>query len=216
MIANPGSTLSQSALEALVERSATEKELQTPLVERKDMPGGLLSKLAKFVAAPLLKTLCGRNDLNQQSVSAINNAIESREDKPAVRAVMAESGGESSDTDVSAAAKAAARAQQLFADGSLTDEVVATALDRRENEFVVEALALRAGYSAQKVRRMVQVKSARTIVALSWKGGFTARFALDLQTQLANIQPINIINARDGVDYALSISEIEEQLSLFD
>ena len=64
VIANPGSTLSTSALKALVERSATVTELQPPLVDRKNMPCGLLTKLAKFVALPLLKTLCGRKDLD--------------------------------------------------------------------------------------------------------------------------------------------------------
>ncbi len=180
------------------------------------MSGGLLTKLAKFVALPLLKILCGRKDLDQQSVSAINSAIEARDDKPADRAAMAESGSAPSDAGSSTATTHEARARRLFADGSLTDDVVALALDRRENIFVMEALALRAGYSAERIRRMVHVKSARTIVALSWKAGFTARFAMDLQTQLANIQPPKIVNARDGIDYALSTSEMEEQLSLFD
>ena len=216
VIANPGSTLSETALEALVERSATEKELQPPLVERKDMSGGLLTKLAKFVATPLLKTLCGRQDLDQQSVRAINSAIEQRPDKPAVRAATAESGGASSDAENSDAASPKARARKLFKDGSLTDDVVALALERWENDFVMAALALRGGIPFDKVRRMVRVQSARTIVALAWKAGLTARFAMDLQRQLANIPPTKIVNARDGVDYALSTSEMEKQLSLFD
>jgi len=216
LIANPASTLSPAMLEALVDRSATVKELQAPLVERKDMSGGLLARLAKFVALPLLKILCGRTDLDQQSVTAINGAIEARDDKPADRASMAGSAAAAPDAETLPAAKWVARARQLFADGSLTDDEVALALARRENSFVMEALALRAGYPAERIHRMVQVRSARTIVALSWKAGFSARFAMDLQTQLAHIQPIKIINARDGIDYALSISEMEEQLSLFD
>ena len=216
LIANPGSTLTPPALEALVDRSATQKELQPPLVERKDMSGGLLTKLAKFVALPLLKTLCGRKDLDQRSVDAINSAIESRDDKPADRAAAAESSTASPDPEASPAAKAEARARQLFAEGSLTDEVVATALDSRENEFVMAALALRAGYRVETIRRMVRVRSARTIVALSWKAGFTARFAMDLQRQLAGILPTKIVNARDGVDYPHSTSEMQKQLSLFD
>ena len=75
VIANLGPTLSTSALKALVERSVTVTELQPPLVDRKYMPRGLLTKFVKFVALPLLKTLCGRKDLDQQSVSAINRAI---------------------------------------------------------------------------------------------------------------------------------------------
>jgi uncharacterized protein (DUF2336 family) len=216
VIANPGSSLSEPALEALVDRSATEKELQPPLVGRKDMSGSLLTKLAKFVATPLLKTLCNRKDLDQQSVQAINDAIAQRDDKPTIRAATADPEETSSDVDSSGAATPKARARKLFKEGSLTDELVAVALERWQNDFVVEALALRAGLPTDMVRRMVRVKSARTIVALSWKAGFTARFAMDLQRQLANIPPTKIVNARDGVDYALSTAEMENQLSLFD
>jgi len=169
VIANLGSTLSTSALKALVERSATVTELQPPLVDRKNMPRGLLTKLVKFVALPLLKTLCGRKDLDQQSVSAINRAIESRDDKPGNSVAMAEFRDPSLDSETSTDATAEARVRQLFVEGSLTDDVVATALDGQGNEVVMAALALRAGYPVETIRRMVCVQSARTIVALSWK-----------------------------------------------
>jgi hypothetical protein len=54
------------------------------------------------------------------------------------------------------------------------------------------------------------VQSARTIVALFWKTGFSARFAMDLQRQLAGILPTKIVNARDGVYYAHSTSETQK------
>lgn len=233
VISNPGSSLAPSALETLVDRSATATELQPPLVERKDMSGGLLTKLATFVAVPLLKKLCGRKDLDRESAVAINTAISSRADNPSVRAVATESqDGSPPSTDAGdplvqgqngkSAAKQgtddgpAARARRLFADGKLTDEAVAVALDRWDYDFVMEALALRAGYTIDLVRRMVRVKSARTIVALSWKAGFSARFSMDLQRQLAHIPPTKIVNAREGIDYALTTSEMESQLSLFD
>ena len=232
VISNPGSSLAPTALETLVDRSVTATELQPPLVERKDMSGGLLTKLATFVAVPLLKKLCGRKDLDQESAAAINTAISSRDDKPSVRAAAATSQGGinpsagqgapgTPEQNPNSAPKQgnddgpAARARRLFADGKLTDDAVAIALDRWEKDFVMEALALRAGFTIDLVRRMVRVKSARTIVALSWKAGFSARFSMDLQRQLAHIPPTKIVNARDGIDYALSTSEMESQLSLF-
>lgn len=236
VIGNPRSALSSTVLESLVERSEGTTELQPPLVERKDVPGKLLTRLAKFVSQPLLKTLCGRKDLDQQAAGAINQAIEGRADKPAVRAAPARSSRKGADAR-SVTAKAAnskasnaktskakaggaatpeAKARQMFETGKLTDEVVAAALDRWEANFVIQALALRASIPIVKVRRMVRVKSARTMVALAWKAGFTARFAMDLQRQLANILPTKIINARDGIDFALTTAEMENQLALFD
>jgi len=216
LIANPGSEISTPELEKLVDRSATVNGLQPPLVQRKGMSGGMLSKLAKFVGQPLLKTLCGRKDLDQTSVHAINKSIEERDDKPDLCAVEMDSGDEQTGAEPSPADKAEIRAQQLFSDGSLTDDVLALALDRWDNDFVMVALALRSGLPVDVIRLMVRVKSARTIVALSWKAGFSARFSMDLQRQLANILPTKIVNARDGVDYALTTAEMEKQLSLFD
>jgi hypothetical protein len=63
---------------------------------------------------------------------------------------------------------------------------------------------------------MVRVKTARTMVSLSWKAGFTARFSMELQRHLACILPTKILNARDGVDYALSTADMESQLALFE
>jgi len=43
-----------------------------------------------------------------------------------------------------------------------------------------------------------------------WTAGFFARFAMDLQRQLAGILPTKTVNARDGVYYAHSTSEMRK------
>ncbi len=227
IIATPGSNLGSEALEGLVDRSRTVTELQPPLVGRRDMEGGLLVKLAKFVAGPLLKTLCSRDDIDEATAAGMNGAIESRGDQPTQRAKArprkAAPAPDSTDPEAPAspprpkrAETAEGRARRLFGEGSLTDEAVALALDNWDNAFIIEALALRSGLSSDLVQRMVKVQNARTMMALSWKAGFTARFAMDLQRQLAGIPPHKIMNARDGVDYPMRTDEMEEQLALFD
>lgn len=227
VVANPGSDLAPAALEGLVDRAQTVPELQPPLVERKDVAGGLLVKLAKFVSGPLLKKLCSRDDIDAKTATGMNNAIEQRKDQPPVRAkssaptVAAPQSAIKSEAPQkrarpNRAETAEGRARRLFEEGSLTDEAVALALDGWENEFVMEALALRSGLSGDLVQRMVRVQNARTMVALSWKAGFSARFAMDLQRQLAGIVPRKVMNARDGVDFPMTNKEMEEQLALFD
>jgi hypothetical protein len=157
----------------------------------------------------------------------MNSAIESRGDKFAIRIqagsqnTAAEPVAESTEAPKPRARPnrpetTEGRARRMFEEGSLTDEVVAQALDNWENSFVTEALALRSGLPGERVQRMVKVQNGRTMMALSWKAGFTARFAMDLQRQLAGIPPHKIMNARDGVDYPLRTDEMEEQLALFD
>jgi uncharacterized protein (DUF2336 family) len=231
VVANPRASLAPAALEGLVDRAQGTPELQPPLVERKDMAGGLLVKMAKFVTGSLLKKLCSRDDIDAKTAADMNSAIENRADRPDLRAKAgpqkalpkqpspsdkAERGGPTPRARPKRAETAEGRARRLFEEGSLTDEAVALALDNWENSFVTEALALRSGLSNELVQRMVNVQNARTMMALAWKAGLTARFAMDLQRQLAGIVPHKVMNARDGVDYPMSTSEMEEQLALFD
>ena len=108
------------------------------------------------------------------------------------------------------------RAERLFKSGALTDDAIAIALDSNQQEFVIASLALRAGIGENRVQRMVNIESARTVVALAWKAGLTARFAMDLQRQLARIPHQKVINARNGLDFALGPKEMTKQLALFD
>lgn len=91
----------------------------------------------------------------------------------------------------------------MFDEKALTDVSVAAALDNKDYKLVVAALALRASIPMPTIERMVRVKSVKKIVALAWKTGFSARFAMDLQRDLAFISPTKIMNARDGIDFPM-------------
>ena len=229
---NQTTTIDAASLDRLVERSEAAPEIQEPLVKRPGLGGSLLVRLARTVAAPLLDILCGRPDIDTDTAKRMNRAIETRKDDPKIRAVPASGGNVAARTNAGASKKDSDRtvgvkplrngeeprdrAARLLKAGALTNDAVALALDSREHDFVIAALSLRAGITEGRVRRMVDVESPRTMVALAWKAGLTARFAMDLQRQLAGISYRKVINARDGIDYALSRSEMTEQLALFD
>ncbi len=215
---NGGAFLTESVLEELAARAETESGLQEPLAGRNRLPGSILVRLARFVASPLLSRLCGRTDIDRETARRMNRAIETRIDMPDVRAVP---GATAIDNPVSPASpgndneSSVARASNLFREGKLTDDAIALALDSNRRDFVIAALALRAGMPEDRARRMADAGSARTMVALSWKAGLSARFALDLQRSLARIPHTKVINARNGLDYALTPAEMTEQLALF-
>jgi hypothetical protein len=52
------------------------------------------------------------------------------------------------------------------------------------------------------------------MTALAWKAGFTARFAMELQKRLSRIRPPSILNARDGIDFAMTQGQMTEQLAM--
>lgn len=223
---NQKTAIDADLLDRLAERSETAPEIQEPLVKRPSLGGSLLVRLARTVAAPLLDILCKRPDIDADTAKRMNRAIETRKDDPKIRAVPAagrNTAARKKDGDRTVAVKPlrkdegpSDRAARLFKAGALTDDAIALALDSSEHEFVIAALGLRAGIGESRVQRMVDVESPRTMVALAWKAGLTARFAMDLQRQLARIPYRKVINARDGVDFALSRNEMTEQLALFD
>jgi uncharacterized protein (DUF2336 family) len=219
---NDSAEIDAGSLDLLVERSETVPEIQEPLVQRAGLGGSLLVRLARIVATPLLHILCGRKDLDADTAKRMNRAIESRKDGPVVRAVATDGANGGAATATAERAPDGSgetprdRAERLFRAGALTDDAIAVALDSNQQDFVIASLALRAGIGENRVKRMVDVESARTVVALAWKAGLTARFAMDLQRQLAHIPHQKVINARNGLDFALGPKEMTEQLSLFD
>jgi hypothetical protein len=104
----------------------------------------------------------------------------------------------------------------LFDEKALTDVSVAAALDSKDYEFVLAALALCASIPMPTVERMIRVKSVKKIVALAWKVVFSARFAMDLQRDLAFILPTKIMNVRDCIDFPMRADDMESQPSVFE
>ncbi len=227
---NDRTGIDAGSLDLLVARCETTAELQEPLVRREDIGGSFLVRLARFVAAPILDILCARKDIDADTAKRINRAIETRKDAPQARAVPSDrtqvgAGTRKGSTNTTGNIavrplgndeSAHDRATRLFRAGALTDDSIAMALDTGERDFVIAALGLRSGIAHGTVARMINAESARTVVALSWKAGLSARFAMDLQRQLVRIPHRKVINARGGVDFALGPKEMTEQLALFD
>jgi len=93
--------------------------------------------------------------------------------------------------------------------------VVSAALEARNTAFVLHAIALRSNIPVDAVKRIIKSQSARTVMALSWRAGLSARFGMELQRGLARIAPTKLLNARGGFDYPMSEEEMTAQLALF-
>ncbi len=89
------------------------------------------------------------------------------------------------------------------------------ALDRNDRATVFATLATASMLSVPAVERIFQLKSARGIVALAWQAGLPMRLALRLQSEVAGIQPRDMVYARGGTDYPFPPEELEEQIAFF-
>ena len=212
MIANPGAAFAEPTIASIVARAEQVPEFQEPLVNRPSLSQILILKLARFVAAPLLAVLRDRDGLDAATVTELDRVAEDRGQTAAAKGAGKGLFGDRRKRNNGSADAADEKA----GDGRPTsDAAVSAALDAGDAETLIEGLAVRAGYPAAMVRRMVFSGSARTITALCWKAGVTMRFALDVQRRIGHIPPKSLIYARDGVDYPLSPQDMTDQLGLF-
>lgn len=178
---------------------------QAPMATHPSLSESVRQRLSRVVTGPLHAILKRRKDAGPE--------IEPRHGHvapPPVRSAAPRS------ADAPPPATAAGRARAMHEAGKLGDGVLAVALENGEQDFLIEALALRAQLPAPRVRRMVRAMSARTIMALAWRAGLSARFGLDLQRDLARIPPPGLLYARDGVEFPLTVTEMKAQLALFE
>lgn len=206
LLENQSADISDDSLGRIVERAEARPEWHEPLVRRPSLPRNAIAGLARFIAAPLLAILRARNDVD----AALDAEI--------VRAAAAPPGKvhqEEKAEPSSGPANRPARAKRLFSERGLTDEAVSAALNSGERDFVVTALALRAGITESLAKRILGFKTARPVIALCWKAGLSMRFAMEVQMRIARIPPLSIPYARNGTDYPMSPVDMAAQLAFF-
>ncbi len=220
LIGNNGASIAEPVLERIVEGAADVAAWQAPLAQREAMPPRLISRLASLVTGPILTLLRQRNDLTTEMRDAL--VLRERTGStpgPAARAEAAErpvrDAAPATATAATSAQDERQRAVALHQAGELDDDVVASALDHGNNEFVTVALALRAGMTLPTVQRILSAKGAEVVTAMVWKTGMSMRFAMDVQKFLANVPIPEVLNARGGVDYPLSEDKMTMLLDVF-
>lgn len=198
LLKNDAADIGEPALETIVERAADVEAWHEPLVKRPRLPLGLARKIAGFVKAPLKAALAART--------------EKAENDPAKSSAVGWSAPEEKGNGRFETPKE--RALRLHGEKKLNDAVIEMALNANEREFVMAAIALRAGVPLWGVERIVDGRSAKGVTALSWKAGIKMRFAIELQRRLARVAPSSVIHARDGFDYPFSEEDMQGRLDL--
>ncbi|MCZ6745192.1 MAG: DUF2336 domain-containing protein [Alphaproteobacteria bacterium] len=216
LLANPSAQIREETLDGLVEGSIQVEEWQSPLARRPLLPRKAVRKLATFVADSLLMELRNRTDLDPEVLNEVTEVMHQRlgDDGAA-----ADNGAATEVVDQTAMKMAAEEPLQtvrrLHAEDKLDEDRVAEALGTGNHEFVTLALALKSGVGKRVVERVSSAQSAKGITALTWKSGFSMRFAVQLQTRFAHVGIGEVLNAKDGVDYPLSKDEMEWLMEFF-
>lgn len=206
LLANRSAQIREETLDRLVDRAADIEAWHKPLAERPVLPAKAATKLARFVAANLLKQLAERHDLEPEAAVAVAAVVRKRLDQ--LEATGPAKGEANKAADESAAL---ARAQQLKAQGRLDESTVDTALAGGDLAFVTAALAVLADLPVAVVAKTAQTQSAKGIVAITWKAGLSMGLCGQLQTKLLRLPSSRLLHAREGT-FPLTPQEMTWQL----
>ena len=206
LLSNPSAQIREETLDRLADRATNIEAWHKPFVERPQLSARTATKLARFVAATLLQSLAARQDLEPETAAAVAAVVARRID---------EIEGAAEPKGVSDEAALMARVGSMHSAGKLDETTIESALASGDNAFVMAALAVLSGLAPRVVRKVVETKSAKGIVAVGWKADLSPGLAAHLQVKLARLPVSKILNPAPGGNYALSSDEMEWQLEFF-
>lgn len=213
LLANPSAQIREETLDRLIDDAPGNETWHEPLVHRPKLPAGPARRVAGFVARSLLDALCQRTDLNAETVAAIADAVEirlSKEDVPLPESGLRDQEDWTSETDPK-------RRARLMDDAGAIDEIsISMAASEGDTKFVIAALTLRSALAEATVARIFTMKSAKGIVALCWKAGFTMQLAIRLQFTLGNIPPREILRSKKTMNFPMGEKEMNWQIEFFE
>jgi uncharacterized protein (DUF2336 family) len=203
LLANPSAQIREATLDALVARSVDHPDWHEPLVQRPVLPAKAARMLSEIVSTHLLAELAARGDLAPALAEQLRHRVAARlaptPPPPAARSEL---------TTEQAQEKALAAAKR----GELSEATLLAAARSGEARYSAALLALAAGTPLSVVDRACSLRSAKGLVSLVWKAGFTMRAAVALQTLLARLAPHAVLTAGPGGGFPLAVEEMSWQI----
>jgi uncharacterized protein (DUF2336 family) len=202
LLANPTAAIREATLDALVARAADVTTWHAPLVHRPRLTARAARALSDIVATQLLDVLARRGDLDPAVSLELRQRLSRRLD--------AETGRTSRpDPDID---QAFADARAAFASGQLNEAELLASVQRGEVRMATAFLAVAADVSISVVERAATLRSAKGLVSLVWKAGYSMRLAGPLQTLLARLAPEKVLRATPSGSFPLAVEEMRWQL----
>jgi uncharacterized protein (DUF2336 family) len=203
LLDNPLAQIRETTLDALIARSADHTDWHAPLVRRPSLPPRSARMLSEIVAAHLLAELAARADLPPSLTEELRQRVAVRlpagDREPATPHDMTTE-------------EALTQARCLAAQGNLDEAKLLEAAQRGEIRFAASLLAVAAGLPVSVVDRASTLRSAKGMVSLVWKAGFTMRAAVALQTLLARLAPDEVLRPGPADQFPLAVEEMRWQL----
>jgi uncharacterized protein (DUF2336 family) len=206
LLRNHTAQIREATLDALAAQSEEQTDWQEPLVRRPHLPVRAQRMLAEIVTGHLLDVLAARDDLDPKVGTMLRSALErSTQDR------FDPSRDRPGSADLNTTT-ALTRAQALLQSGQLDDRAILDALRRNADLEASAMLAVKGGVTVPVIDRACGLRSAKAVVSLAWKAGFSAQTAVILQTMLARLAPGEVL--RPGPDACFPLTEDEMRWQL--
>lgn len=202
LLQNQSAAIREATLDALVGRASDHPEWHEPLVTRPALHPGAARALARLLAGSLLDRLRGRQDISPDLVDELRHRMDDTLD-PTPPA---------SDPEPDEAALLAS-VQHMHETGQLTEAALLEAAASGNHREVAAILAVASGVTLQALDRAISTRSAKGLISLVWKAGFSMRAAQQVQASLGQLAPAETLGT--GAEaYPLSGDEMEWQIEL--
>lgn len=205
LLANPSAQIREETLDVILDHAPSVESWHEPLVVRPKLTPKAARRIASFVAMHLLDRLQQRIDLDDDTLVAVTEAVETRIEKES-KAL--------SDPDWAEKDDVGDQVARLAKAGKLDSKAIERALGKGERRFVVVALAHLAKLPSEIVGEIVARRAAKAIVAITWKAGLRPHLAKQLQSQLAGLPPDAMLKM-DGDRWPMTPDDMEWQIEFF-
>ena len=214
LLANHSAQIREETLDRIVSRAVDIESWHAPLVRRPVLPRKAAVRIARFVADSLIDQLQERQDLSMDVLEEIRAVVQRRIDEGDLPAPDAKGKGKAkaAPRPEEGPSESLARAHALHKKGQLDEEAVAGAAREGGRTFVIAALAVRSDLPQEVVGTVFRDRSAKGIAAITWKAGFSAKLAEQLQTKLAGVGPRDVLRPKDDGSYPLGAEDLEWQI----
>ena len=186
LLMNGSAQIREATLDGLVDRSVDHPDWHGPLVRRPALSDRSVRTLSRIVADHLLDVLAARSDLDPAMTANLRDVVAARlRLEPAAAEV---SGAKPTEADFLTAAR----------EGNVAKAAV--------------MLATAANVPLPSVRRAASLRSAKGLVSLAWKAGYSMQAGHAVQVVLARLTPGTALKAGPGNSFPLSVQEMNWQL----
>ena len=166
---------------------------------RSALPSSILKSLAEFVDASLRDLLIERGDFDSETTEEIATIFRRRID-------MA--------TDEVEDLTVEQRLEKALREDGISEDLVRDAVGMRDYALAYGALAHLSGIALDKIEAVFDSRSAKSVVAITWKAGLSMRLALQLQQEAARVSHKDLIYPRGGTDYPMDDTALIQQLEI--